>query len=54
MAAAVDGLTANDWNMGRDPRSKKRFTDWIDHLFKDTETLEKRWQDGGFNPDVQH
>ena len=52
MGSAVDGLLANDWNMGRHPNNKKRYVDWIDHLFKDVETMEARWEDGGFKVDV--
>lgn len=42
---AVENLAASDWHMGRDPKTNgKKYCDWIDHLFKSYETLEKWWQ----------
>ena len=52
MAAAVDGLVANDWLMGRAPKSKGQFTEWIQNVFGTVETMEARWKDGGFKPNV--
>ena len=46
MVTAVDGLALNKFNMGENPE-RKRYTDWIAHLFKDVETMEKRWEDAG-------
>lgn len=51
LGAAVDGLLANGWLMGANPQTKK-YTDWETYVVKDTETMEKRWEDGGFKPDV--
>ena|SRR5215469_11844023 len=45
MCDAVDGLTRNDWLMGRDPRSRTSYIEWEEHIFKDVETMEKRWND---------
>jgi hypothetical protein len=39
MRIAVDSLVASDFHMGKNDR-KCQYTDWIDHLFKDTEKLE--------------
>jgi hypothetical protein len=51
LGAAVDGLLANKWLMGENP-GNKRYTDWETYVVKDVETMEKRWNDGGYNPDV--
>ena len=51
LGAAVDGLLANKWLMGANPSGKK-YTDWETYVVKDVETMEKRWEDGGFNADV--
>ncbi len=39
---AVDGPTSSVFNMGSNP-SGKQWVDWIDHLFKSVEMMEKRW-----------
>jgi len=51
MGAAVDGLLANKFLMGANDRNR-RYVDWIDNLYKDVETMEKRWEDGGFDANV--
>ena len=46
MCDAVDGLLANDWLMGRDPKSKgKRFIEFDKHIFHADEVMERRWED---------
>lgn len=43
LAAAVDALLADDWNMGRDPRSNgKKYIEWDKNLFNDAGQLD-RW-----------
>jgi hypothetical protein len=46
MCEAVDGLLANDWFMGRDPKSNgKRFIEFDRHVFGSDEVMEQRWED---------
>ena len=45
MQDAVDGLCANDWLMGRSQNSTRQYTDWEEYVFKNIETMEKRWED---------
>lgn len=46
MGLAVDGLAENRFMMGENER-RRPYTDWVDHLYKNVETIEKRWQDAG-------
>lgn len=42
MKGAVDELATSDWHMGRDERTNgKRYCDWENHLFRNTEQFEK-------------
>jgi len=44
LCVAIDNLARSDWHMGRDPASRgKVYCDWIDHLFKSYERMEKWW-----------
>lgn len=56
LGGAVDGLVASPYRMGQNSNGPngggKKYLDWIDNMLKDTETMEKRWEDGGFKPDV--
>ena len=46
MCEAVAGLVANDWLMGRDPKTDgKRWTDFNENVFRSDEQMEKRWED---------
>ena len=39
MRIAIDNLVASEFHMGKNDRGR-RYIDWIDHLFKNTEKLE--------------
>ena len=46
MCDAVDGLVANNWLMGRDPKSNgKRYIEFDEHIFHSDDVMEKRWED---------
>jgi hypothetical protein len=46
MCEAVAGLVANDWLMGRDPKTDgKRWIDFNENVFRSDEQMEKRWED---------
>lgn len=45
MCDAVDGLTKNNWLMGKDPKNTRQYVEWEEHVFRDVETMEKRWDD---------
>lgn len=39
---AVDGLVADPWCNGSDPRASRKYIDWTDNLFKSYAEMEKR------------
>ena len=46
MCDAVDGLLANDWLMGRDPKTNgQRWIEFAEHVFRSDDQMEKRWED---------